>query len=78
VANLTVTIDKDLLCSARIRAVQHGTTVNALVRDFLVRFTGDDGDRARKTIPAIAEGRQASSGEGGRTWTRDDVYDQWT
>jgi len=35
VANLTLTIDEDLLRRARIRALEQGTSVNARVRKYL-------------------------------------------
>ena len=41
-ANLTLMIDDDLLRRARIRALERGTSVNALVRDYLRRFAGRD------------------------------------
>jgi plasmid stability protein len=75
-ANVTLNIDDALLRRARIRALEQGTTVNALVRQFLERFARDDAARAMETILAIAERSKASSGSGGRTWTRDDIYDR--
>ena len=37
-ANLTITIEDDLLKKARIRALEQGTSVNALLRDYLVAY----------------------------------------
>ena len=34
-ANLTITIDDELLRRARLRALEQGTSVNALLRDYL-------------------------------------------
>ena len=75
-ANLTLSVDDDVLRRARIRALERGTTVNALVRDYLETFVGpDEVRRALDTIAEIGERSQASSGPGGRLWRRDDVYE---
>ncbi len=42
VANLTIAIDDELLKRARIRALETGTSVNALVREYLQDFAGAD------------------------------------
>jgi plasmid stability protein len=75
--NLTLTIDGDLLRRARIRALEQGTSVNALVREFLENFAERDQARqAMDEIVAIAKQSRASSGPGGRSWTRDDIYEE--
>lgn len=75
--NLTLTIEEELLRRARIRALQQGVSVNGLVRDWLERYAADDGQTAAtEQIIAIAQRSHASSGTNGRTWTRDDVYDE--
>jgi hypothetical protein len=76
-ANLTLTIDPDLLKRARMRALERDTSVNALVREYLERL----GDPAEKPNPlegflALTELVHASSGPGGRTWTRDELYER--
>jgi plasmid stability protein len=76
-ANLTLSIDDDLLRRARIRALESGTTVNAMVRRYLQTLAGPDrARRALDEIVEIAERSQASSGRRGRTWTRDGIYER--
>jgi len=76
-SNLTLTIDDDTLRRARIRALELGTSVNALVRDYLTQFAG----RSTAT-EGVAEFLDATRGSGagsegeGRSWTRDDLYDR--
>jgi plasmid stability protein len=74
-ASLTLKIDESTLRRARIRALEQGTSVNALVRDYLESYAGEaparDGLRA---FLAISERTQAGSGSDGRRWTRDDVH----
>lgn len=76
-ANLTIAVDEGVLRRARARAAERGTSVNAVLSDYLTRFAG--GDIARQAVAEFLEisaGLDASSGSGGRTWTRDDIYDR--
>lgn len=76
-SSLTLTIDEDLLRDARIRALQLGTSVNALVREWLENFANADSARhVTDSLVALAERSRASSGPGGRTWSRDDLYEE--
>lgn len=75
VANLTVTIDGDLLKRARLRAVQEGTSVNAQVRHFLTHYAGVS--PASTGMDAFLDGARrsaASSGPDGRNWQREELY----
>lgn len=73
-ANLTVTIDDDLLRAARVRAVQHGTSVNEVCRQAIAEFAGqsDDPQDWLRRLQAVAA-RQVTPGTVGR---RDDWYDE--
>ena len=74
-ANLTIAVDDELLRRARVRAVGQGTSVNAILREELARYAGDDaGDRAADVFLQIARASTACSGPGGRSWTRDELY----
>ena len=73
--NLTITVDDELLRRARIRALTQGTSVNAVLREFLESYAGSDAERtARDRLATLARSSTASSGSDGRTWTRDEVY----
>jgi hypothetical protein len=77
VANLTVTVDERVLRRARIKALEQGTSVNALVSDYLTRFAGMGAtEKALGEFVEIAQQSTASSGPGGRTWRREDLYDR--
>lgn len=74
-ANLTLTISDEVLLQARRRALELGTSVNALVRDYLESFAGtDDTARVGAALVQLSEQHFASSGPGGRTWTRDELH----
>ena len=75
-ANLTIAIDDATLRRARIRAVQDGTSVNAVLREYLEAYAGQAGTREiLASYVSLAEAASASSGPGGRTWTRDGAHE---
>jgi len=70
-------IDDEVVRRARIRAPEQGTSVNAVVREFLEGFAGKDEAReARSRLGAIARGLggRGRKGAEGRRWTREDIY----
>jgi len=76
-ANLTVTVDERVLRRARIKALEQGTSVNALVSDYLQRYAGmGETEKALAEFLEIAQRVHGSSGPGGRTWKREDLYDR--
>ena len=74
-ANLTITVDDRLLKQARMRALEDGTSVNALLRTYLERYAGvgETGD-ALSEFARLARRSAASSGPRGRTWTREELH----
>lgn len=76
-ANLTLVVDDDLLRRARKRAIDQGTSVNAVVGAFLDQYAGPDvAGAALAGFLEIVSGTDASSGATGRTWRRDELYDR--
>ena len=75
-ANLTLTIDDDVLRKARIRAAQEGTSVNAIVRERLERYAGTRDDRLRAAEAILDLARTAGAASDGASWTRDDLYEE--
>jgi plasmid stability protein len=76
-ANLTISIPEAVLRKARIRALEHRTSVNAVVRDYLERYAGVGAtSEALAGFVGLAEASHASSGPNGRTWTRDGLDDR--
>ncbi|HTT38837.1 MAG TPA: DUF6364 family protein [Burkholderiales bacterium] len=75
-ANLTLTVDDDILKKARMHALQRGTSVNALVREYLQSIALDDSEleAIASGIDAIADASNAR--RGGRRWSREDLYDE--
>ncbi len=73
-ANLTITIDDDLLRRARLRALEQGTSVNRLLRDYLVAYAGADQARQQALADLLDLSASATSRRGESTWTRDDLH----
>ena len=74
-SRLTIRVDDDLLLRARLRASQEGTSINAIVREFLESYAGKSGQvEAVNEFLRIARENRASSGPEGRTWRREDLY----
>jgi hypothetical protein len=76
-ANLTLTVADEILLRARRRALDRGTSVNALVREYLESFAGaDEVEDAGRALVALAERSAGASGAGGRSWTRDGAHER--
>ncbi len=73
-ANLTLSVDDELLSRARVRAAQLGTSVNAVLREYLGTWAGQDDRREQAIRSLLRRSARARSGRGDRTWSRDDVH----
>lgn len=74
--NLTITVDEESLKKARIRALQEGTSVNALLREFLDSYAGVRREQQEAVSRVAALSRNSKSRRGGRAWTRDDLHER--
>ncbi len=74
--NLTLSIDDDTLRRARIRALEQGATVNALVRRWLEHYADVDRSRDRAIARLLDLAEAAASGRGNATWTRDSLHER--
>ena len=76
-ANLTITVDDEVLKRARIRSLEQGTSVNALLREYLISYAGDvPAVHAMKELIEMARKSSSGSGKEGRTWTRDELHER--
>lgn len=75
--NLTLTVDEDILRVARIKALELGTSVNALVREYLRQLAGrSTAAEGVAEFFAATRGSGAGSGSEGRSWSRDELYER--
>ena len=76
-ANLTITVDDLLLKRARMKALDEGTSVNALLREYLMSYTGTERtQRALAAFVDLSEQSVAGSAGDSRTWSRDALHDR--
>lgn len=75
-ANLTVTVDEDVLKKARLRALEQGTSVNAVVRGFLESYAGTESARQRAVADVLRLARASEATRGRRTWSRDELHER--
>ncbi len=75
-SNLTISVDSEILKQARIRAIEQGTSVNAEIRRFLVRYSGikNKSNQLVKDILDFSEENHCDSN--GRQWRREDIYQE--
>jgi plasmid stability protein len=77
VSNLTLAIDDDLLRRARIRALEEGTSVNAVVREYLEVYAhADVREAAIRRFLELAAASEAGSAGTHRGWSRGDLYEE--
>jgi hypothetical protein len=76
VSNLTIAVDPEVLKRARLRAVEEGTSVNAVLRQHLEAYAGQDHAEIGRAIVDLSRRFTIDSGPGGRSWTRDDLHDR--
>lgn len=72
VANLTISIDDDVLKRARVRAAETGTTVNAHLREELERFVGGGATAAVASL--LARDRAIDRSGDPYVWDRQEVH----
>jgi hypothetical protein len=74
--NVTLVVDEDLLLAARKVALDQRTSVNQLVREYLVALVEEPGRRrlARARLRKAFDTGLVDIGD--RTWSRDDLYDR--
>ncbi len=76
-ANLTITVDEETVKRARIRALEEGTSVNALLRGYLEEYSGIRRERreaGRKLLELSEKSGMSSGGQG--LPKREELYDR--
>ena len=75
-ANLTIVVDDEILKRARLRATEQGTSVNAVVRDYLEQYAGSRAAQEQALARLLTLSETALSRRGRRTWSRDELHDR--
>lgn len=72
-ANLTLSLDDEILQKAREAALREHTSVNALVRDYLTRYV-DAKSRRLEAINAIDQLARRNKSRSTEAWSRDELH----
>ena len=70
--NITLALDEETLDAGRNYAQRHQTTLNALVRELLVRTVVADREAAVREMFRLMDAHPGRSR--GRRWSRDELY----
>ncbi|HSO07505.1 MAG TPA: hypothetical protein VLW45_09700 [Pelomicrobium sp.] len=73
---MTITIGKDTLRRARLRARAEGTSVSAAVRAFLERYVRSDSVPDDAVIDLLRLARMSRAKSGPRSWDRDELHER--
>ena len=73
-ANLTIAVPEEVLKSARRRALEQGTSVNAILRNYLSQFAGLQSAHAKAAQRILELSRPTRAGRGKVKWVRDNLY----
>jgi metal-responsive CopG/Arc/MetJ family transcriptional regulator len=74
--NVTIALDESLLREARRIAADRSTTLNAMIREFLVELAQRESRavKARRRIVELC--RETTAEVGPRTWSRDELHER--
>lgn len=75
-SNLTIAIDEAILRKARIRALEQGTSVNALLRQYLESYAGSADEKQAAIQDLISLSKKSRSRRGERSWTREELHER--
>lgn len=75
-ANLTIALDDEVLKRARLKALQQGTSVNALLRGHLEQYAGVCSAHEEAAGRFLALAVKSKAKRGRRTWTRDELHER--
>ena len=70
--NITLALDEETLDAGRTYAQRHKTTLNALVRELLMKTVLADKEAAIREMFRLMDEHPGNSH--GRRWTREDLY----
>lgn len=74
-ANLTLSLEDELLQKAREAALREHTSVNALVREYLTRYVNAR-SRRLEALDALDTLAARSSSRSGQRWSREELHER--
>lgn len=73
-ARLTIVIESETLKRARMRALEEGTSVNAVVRDYLADYAGMKAQKGKAIKDLLRLSQRAKTRRGNRRWNREVLH----
>lgn len=74
-SNLTITVGEDVLKRARLRALEQGTSVNSVLRQYLEGYAGARDERLT-AVRDLLELSRSSAARAQRRWARDELHER--
>jgi hypothetical protein len=74
--NITLAVEDDVLSAVRKYAAERSTTVNGLVRDYLMRLATQEDKAAAARAKLVELSRDSDLGIGEITWKREDLHER--
>ena len=75
-ANVTLSIDEENLRQARVLALQEGTSLNAVIREFVKEYISDHKHYQQITGRILKQAEKSQYNSGGRKWTREELHER--
>ena len=75
-ANVTLSIDEEHLRQARVLALQEGTSLNAVIREFVKEYITDHKHYQQTTRRILEQVKQSRYNSGGRKWSREELHER--
>ena len=75
-ANLTIVVNDSVLKRARLRAMEQGTSVNSVLRDYLEAYARIRSQREAAIADLFRLSATAKSRRGRKQWTRDELHER--
>jgi len=74
--NVTLSIDEENLRQARVLALQEGTSLNAVIREFIGEYISDHKHYQQLTGRILQQAEKSRYNSGGRKWTREELHER--
>ncbi len=74
--NVTLSIDEENLRQARILALQEGTSLNAVIREFVESYIAGHKHYQQVTGRILEQAEHSRYNSGGRKWTREELHER--
>jgi len=75
-ANLTISVNDEVLKRARIRALEENSSVNTVLGKYLEEYARIDEVRRRRREALLALAEQCQCGREGKIWNRDELHER--